>query len=339
LESWLAARLGVAAVTVSDISLPKAGFSNETIFGTALWEDEHDERQERGFVLRIQPSGHQLFVEPDAMRQARVMEQLAGHLPVPAVWLTEPDPRVLGAPFFLMDRVGGRIPSDIPSWHEAGWTTELTPEQRGRLYDSGLAALAALHGADWRGGLAFLDPPGEGTALDRYIAHLQRWYQWCEPVRRFGADVIEAAFDHVVRHRPATDAAVISWGDARPGNIIFGDDLSVVALLDWEGATIGPPEIDVGWWLMFEEFLCEAQGLTRLEGVPDRDATIARYQELSGRPVEEIRYYEILAGLVLALINSRLADLMIAGGRLEPAVAGEFVTRVTDMTARWLGDP
>jgi aminoglycoside phosphotransferase (APT) family kinase protein len=143
----------------------------------------------------------------------------------------------------------------------------------------------------------------------------------------------------VVRHRPATDAAVISWGDARPGNIIFGDDLSVVALLDWEGATIGPPEIDVGWWLMFEEFLCEAQGLTRLDGVPDRDATIARYQELSGRPVEEIRYYEILAGLVLALINSRLADLMIAGGRLEPAVAGEFVTRVTDMTARWLGDP
>ena len=339
MESWLAARLGVGAVSVSDISLPKAGFSNETIFGTARWGDEHDERQERGFVLRIQPSGHQLFVEPDAMRQARVMEQLAGHVPVPAVWLTEPDPQVLGAPFFLMDRVGGRIPSDIPSWHEAGWTTELTPAQRGRLYDSGLAALAALHGADWRGGLAFLEPPGEGTALDRYIAHLQRWYRWCEPVRRFGADVIEAAFEHVVRHRPATDVAVISWGDARPGNIIFGDDLSVVALLDWEGATIGPPEIDVGWWLMFEEFLCEAQGLTRLDGVPNRDATIARYQELSGRPVEEIRYYEILAGLVLALINSRLADLMIAGGRLEPAVAGEFVTRVTDMTARWLGDP
>jgi aminoglycoside phosphotransferase (APT) family kinase protein len=329
-------RLGEGAITVSDLSLPKAGYSNETIFARARWVDQLGATHDQAFVLRVQPSGHQLFVEPDAMRQARVMECLAGYVPVPTIWLTEPDATVLGAPFFLMHRVPGRIPSDVPSWHEFGWTTELSPDERARLYDSGLAALADLHRVDWHDRLAFLEPAGEGTALDRYIANLERWYRWCEPVRRFSTDVIDAALDHVVRNRPATDAALISWGDARLGNMIFSQDLSVAAMLDWEGAAVGPPEIDVGWWLLFEEYLCEAQGLPRLHGVPDREATILRYEELSGRSVTAITYYEILAGLVFSLINSRLADLMISSGRLEPAVAAEFVTRVTDLTARWL---
>jgi hypothetical protein len=51
-----------------------------------------------------------------------------------------------------------------------------------------------------------------------------------------------------------------------------------------------------------------------------------------------VEYYEILAGLVFALINSRLADLAITGGQLSEAVASSYVTRVTDMMARWLSD-
>ena len=65
--------------------------------------------------------------------------------------------------------------------------------------------------------------------------------------------------------------------------MVFADDLSVAAMLDWEGATLGPPEIDVAWWVMFDEFLCEANGLTRLSGVHDRSATLQRYAELAGQ--------------------------------------------------------
>jgi aminoglycoside phosphotransferase (APT) family kinase protein len=337
LEAWLDSRLSVSGVTVSDLSVPKAGFSNETIFGRAQWSDSHGTAHDRGFVLRIEPSTHQLFVEPDAIRQARVMEHLAGHVPAPTIWLTEPDATVLGAPFFLMDRVDGRIPSDVPSWHRKGWATELSAAQRAELYNNALDTLAALHQVDWRKEMGFLEPAGEGTALDKYLAHVERWYRWCEPVRRFGTDVIDAALSYLSDNRPDTGAAALVWGDARPGNIIFANDLSVAAMLDWEGATVGPPEIDVGWWIMFEEFLSEAQGAVRLEGIASQEGIIARYQERSGHSLESITYYQILAGLVFALINSRLADLLIRQGT-DPDFAAEFVTRVTGMTGRWLAE-
>ena len=66
----------------------------------------------------------------------------------------------------------------------------------------------------------------------------------------------------------------VVWGDARVGNMCFADDLSVAALFDWEGATTGPPGIDLGWWLMFDRYLCEAQRSQRLDGIPGREQTI-----------------------------------------------------------------
>jgi aminoglycoside phosphotransferase (APT) family kinase protein len=336
LEHWLGDQLGANPVTVDDIVVPKAGYSNETILGRARWAERSGEERERRFVLRIQPSGHQVYVEPDALRQARVVQNLAGRVPVPPVWLIEPDASVLGGPFFLMDLVEGRIPSDVPSWHKRGWTTELSPEDRGRLYDNGLKCLAALHAVDWSGDLAFLQPSGTGTPLDRFLAHVEHWYEWCAPVRRFGADVIDAAMAHVLAHRPSTNGGVIIWGDARPGNIIFADDLTVAAMIDWEAASIGPPEFDLAWWLMFEEFLCEAQGIRRLDGVPGRAGTIGRYEELLGRPLVDVRYFQVLAALVLSLINSRLADLMIESGQVDKTMGAEFVTRVTGMASRYM---
>jgi aminoglycoside phosphotransferase (APT) family kinase protein len=139
-----------------------------------------------------------------------------------------------------------------------------------------------------------------------------------------------------VSNRPAVEYTGVVWGDARVGNIIFDDDLAVAAMVDWEGASVGPPEIDVGWWLMFETYLCEAQGLARPAGIPGRDATVARYEELAGRSLVDIGYFEILAGLVFSLINSRIAQLLVAEGRVPEGIAAEYVTRVTTLTRRWL---
>ena len=336
LESWLGERLGVASIGIDEVSVPKAGFSNETILARAQWDGPDGVANERRFVVRIEPTSHQLFTEPDAIRQARVMQGLYGKAPVPTIWLTEPDPSVLGAAFFLMDRVDGRIPSDVPSWHQRGWTTRLSVAERRTLHDGALQALVDLHGVTVDDSLACLRPAGDGTALGRYVEHVQRWYEWCAPVRIHGVDVIDAAMEHVISHRPADRADGVVWGDARVGNIIFGDDLSVAALLDWEGATTGPPEIDVAWWVMFDEFLCEAQGIQRLEGVAGRDETLARYETLGGRRLSNIVYYEILAGLVLSLINSRLADLLVSGGVVDTAFGAEIVTRITDLTAQRL---
>jgi aminoglycoside phosphotransferase (APT) family kinase protein len=332
LEAWLRKRLDATDIEVTDLDVPRAGFSNETVLGRAAWRGasgSHD----RPFVLRIEATGHQLYPESDALRQAAIMQALGGRVPVPSIWLAESDPAVLGAPFFLMDRVEGHVPPDLPSHHKRGWVADLPPDHRALLYDNGLAAMAQLHAVDWRDGLRLLEPPGTGSALDRYLVQVRSWYDWCASAIDIGAEHIHAAMTHVVEHRPHDPGAVISWGDARVGNIIYAGDLSVAALVDWEAATIAPACVDLGWWLMFDRYLSDAQGVARLEGVPGPEATVARYEALAGAPVPDIAYYELLAALVFSLINSRLFELLLANELADRSAAEIVMGRVTGMIA------
>jgi aminoglycoside phosphotransferase (APT) family kinase protein len=330
LVAWLREELGHPDLDVVDLAVPRAGFSNETILGTATWTDGDDPRS-RAFVLRIGATGHQLYLDNDVLRQADVMAALAGQVPVPGVWLRGADPEPFGAPFFLMDRVDGRTPPDLPSFHKRGWVVDLSPAERGRLYDNGLAAMASVH-ALAPGALAVdlgAEAGDDVTALDGYLQHVRRWHAWCKPSLLVDAATIDAALDLVLSRRPASDEACLTWGDARVGNLIFDDQLAVAAIVDWEGAALAPAALDLGWWCMFEHYLSEAQGVARLEGIPDRAATVARYEELAGRGVPHIDYYEVLAGLVFALINSRLFTLLIASGQSDQATAETVIGRVT----------
>ena len=155
-------------------------------------------------------------------------------------------------------------------------------------------------------------------------------------MRVHAPEVIDRAMEYALSEMPKDDSATIVWGDARMGNIMFADDLSVAAMFDWEGATLGPPEIDVAWWVLFDEFLCESRGATRLPGIAGRRDFFVKYEEFSGRELRNIEYYSVLGGLVLSIINSRLADLLVRSGASEPAVAAKFVTWVTDITTRHL---
>jgi aminoglycoside phosphotransferase (APT) family kinase protein len=341
LAGWLSRELAAEDcrdAAIQDLSAPGAGYSGKTVFATVSCTDPDGAERVQELVFRVQVPDQQLFVAPDALRQARVMSALAGRpgVPVPAIRFTETDPQVLGAPFYVMDRVRGRVPGDVPSWHRKGWTVDLTPAERTRLHDNGLAAPVALHRVEWGPGLSFLDPPGAGSALDRYLGQLGRWYEWCAPSRRFGPEVLSAGLRCVLDHRPGDPGEGVVWGDARVGNMCFADDLSVAALFDWESATIGPPGIDLGWWLMFERYLCEAQGLQRLDGVPGRERTIARYQELGGAAIPDIEYYELLAAVVMTLITSRLADVLVDTGRVTPDIAAIYPTRAVGLVAESL---
>jgi aminoglycoside phosphotransferase (APT) family kinase protein len=333
--AWLAARLGVGRVDIGAVSFPKAGFSNETIFLTARWQDAGQTHTEE-LVLRIEPTSHQLFVKPDALFQAAMMTALGEHdgTPVPRIWFTEPDASILGAPFFLMERTSGRIPADVPSYHVKGWVTELAPSQVSRLYDSGIAVLAALHRIDWRDGFEFLDQGRAGRAWPAYLEELGKWYSWAAPSRIFDAEVLDEAYRYIIGHAPHAAAEGIVWGDARVGNMMFSDEQQVVAMFDWETATLGPPEIDLGWWLMFEDFLASAQGVASLEGTPGRAEIISRYERASGRQVADIDYYQLLACVVMSLINSRLGRLLMENHGMSDERAGEWARR----TIRMAGD-
>ena len=150
--TWLANRWPDAEqVSVSDIDIPVAtGFSNETVFLTAHWVEGGVGHEQR-MVARIEPTSAAIF--PDQTEhtsvsvglQYRIMDTVAQHSSVPITPLIsyEPDPAIVGQPFFLMEFVPGVIPADTPRYSEAGFLVdEATPAQRRRMIESGLEAMA-----------------------------------------------------------------------------------------------------------------------------------------------------------------------------------------------------
>lgn len=341
MRGWLRSRIapgGLTSFDISGFSAPDAGYSGKTAFFTASWTDPAGERHREQLVLRMQASDHQLFTTPNAPRQAEVMQRLGRHeIPVPHIIAVETDAAVLGAPFYLMRRVHGRTPSDVPSWHKRGWTADLSGAERELLCDNGLRALVRVHCIDDENDLAFLraDRPAGATALQRYLDMLVGWYDWCRDDLEVGGDTLARALQMIHDCAPDDTAETIVWGDARVGNMCFADDLSVVSLFDWEAATTGPPDIDLGWWLMFERFLCESLGFTRPPGIPDDDEFVRRYQEFGGTLGGDIVYYQLLAAFVLSLINNRLALLLVRNG-LDPGTARRYPQTAVDLVERYL---
>jgi aminoglycoside phosphotransferase (APT) family kinase protein len=361
LAAWLGARVagssGAAVTPVEIAAAARAGVgqSSDTWLFQARWA-ERGQRRTADLVLRKQPGYDGIFLRPDAGREFTVLQNLAQYpsVPVPRVRWVERDPAVLGAPFFVMDQVPGIVPSGRPSIHVTGWLTTLTPDQRRSAWQSSVDAIAALHDMPWRRSHAFLAgddaPPADGPAappvddaasgVDRYLRRMTEWYHWTAAGREF--PVTDAALAHVLEHAPrATSCSpVLTWGDARPGNIIFDPERCVpAALIDWEIAAIAPPEADIAHWLIFDEFATSAAGIERLPGYAAREEIIGRYEATSGRRLGDVGYFEIAQALFLATTLIRQADAHVRRGTLPAGTRMGQDNALTQTLARRLGLP
>lgn len=344
LTEWLAGRMPAAiGVRVHDLEIPSSsGLSKETILFDASWTEDGREHHER-LVARVDPPTNTVFPDYDFGIEFRVMNALDDRtdVPVPRIDFYEEDPSVLGGAFIVMGRVDGRVPSDDPPFTATGWVLELDPAEQGRLCENGLAALAAVHRADWRalglGELAEVD--GLAPGLDQQLAYWQNTFEWAAEGE--ANPTVEAGFEWVREHRPAeTEAPVLCWGDARIGNMIFDQNLAVGAVLDWEMVTVGQPELDLGWWLFLLRHHTEGVGAPLPPGFPSREQTIARYEELSGHAVREIDYYETFSALRLAVLMHRAGNMMVAAGLLPPDApmklsnpASQLLAKLADLPA------
>jgi aminoglycoside phosphotransferase (APT) family kinase protein len=133
------------------------------------------------------------------------------------------------------------------------------------------------------------------------------------------------------RERIATDdELVLSWGDSRIGNMIFGEDLRVLAVIDWEGASLATREKDLGHWLQLTHVYTEQFGLELPEGFPDRTALLRRYEQLSNQPLGDVRFYEVMSGIHSSIQAMRALTLMgraSGQGRNEAAILNNPFTR------------
>jgi aminoglycoside phosphotransferase (APT) family kinase protein len=337
LEMWLTDRLG-RETRIGELRRPGAGQSSETY----LFEAVPAGRAGIPLVLRLQASGEHIFPQPDAVLESRVLDGLAGArgVAVPGVLAAEADATVLGAPFFVMAQVDGRVPQGKPSLHAAGWVAELPIEGRRRMWENAMATVVAVHAVPWRETHSFLDPPGTGSRLHRRVDWLAAWYGWAAAGRSY--PITDAALAFLRDALPAEangDDDVLVWGDARVGNMIFADDLSVAAAVDWEVATIGRPEIDLAHWLFFDEFATIAAGVDRLVGWPDRPTTVARYEEMAGRKLADLGYFDVMQQLFMAVTLIRQSDRRVAVGLSGPDSRMGHDNTVTQMLARRLGQP
>jgi len=297
LRTWLASKLpGAQDLHIRGLSAPtEAGASNETFLFDAEWTTAGTPHCER-LVVRFKPRGMTLFPTYDLGLQCRVMQMLAGtDVPVPHVRWFEPDVQVFGVPFFVMDCVAGRVPPDNPPMHIAGWVTELSPEQREHLWWNGLEAATHVHRLDWRtlGFDCLAEPQRGATPLVQQLQYYDEYLAWAVDPAQFPLLGTVQRWLHA--NPPADEPVALCWGDSRLANQVFDEQLTCVALLDWEMARLGDPVQDLAWWLAADRCFTEGLGIPRLAGFPDRAATVARWQTLVGREARHLPYYEVLA--------------------------------------------
>jgi aminoglycoside phosphotransferase (APT) family kinase protein len=253
----------------------------------------------RELVLRRPPRGPLPPSAHDVLREARLLGALEPTAArVPRVLAVGDDPAVLGAPFYVMERVRGDVVTDsIPAALD-------TPAQRRRIGEELVDALVEVHAVDWRGcGLDGFSSRPEGY-LER---QLRRFLGLWEHNRTREIAAVERVGTWLREHLPVSPAPTIVHGDYRLGNVMLapaapGGQARINAVFDWEMATIGDPLADVGYlcalWVQRDDpplGMFELSGVTRGEGFATREELVARYERGSGRAMTDIRWYRTLA--------------------------------------------
>jgi aminoglycoside phosphotransferase (APT) family kinase protein len=238
----------------------------------------------------LPPSAH------NVLREARLLSALEPtEVRVPKVLATCDDEAVVGAPFYVMERMHGEVVADaMPPALD-------TPEERRRMADELIDALVELHATDWQA--IGLDDFGRPSGyLER---QLKRFLGLWEHNKTRELDAVERVGAWLSENLPESPPATIVHGDYRLGNTMMSAEppARLVAIFDWEMATIGDPLADMGYvcalWTQHDDphgGLREHLGkVTRLEGFPTRDELVERYAEKSGREVGDLRWYVTLA--------------------------------------------
>ena len=294
------------------------GFVGESfILEVASHSGQLHRGETRRCLLKRKPMNNLFFLEHDFDAEARIQKSLAKSQIVPIADFIgyEPDSSVLDSPFYVIEFVDGKPTTDSPSPYHSGWLKESTIETQYAVCRSGLEALGKLHQHTIEQlGVEFLDRSEDGqTILERDLAFWDRFssVSWFnnEPVA-----VAKEAREWLEANKPAQGHNFISWGDARPGNMLFRDT-ECKAIIDWDLVSAGHLEKDLGYWLFFDlqfEYLAETLGDAHLPGWPSRTEMVDIYEQALGKPLDRrrLRFYRIYAGWAGACLYSRFFNVV-----------------------------
>jgi len=263
---------------------------------------------ERKLVLRRPPFGKKARTAHDMGREVRMLRALKPYFRYcPEVLAYCEDPEVLGATFYVMERIEGIIPrTNFPRG------VELTPEQARGLCERWIDVFCELHAIDHEAvGL------GDYGRPEGYVRRqVDGWSKRFRDAHTADAPDFESVMAWLQDHMPAdTDAPCVIHNDYKFDNIVLepDDPLNIIGVLDWEMATIGDPLMDLGsslaYWVEGDD-PDEAQMIrtlpTTLPGMLSRDEVVARYAERSGRSFDSFDFYHVFGLFRLAVIAQQI---------------------------------
>jgi len=326
LTAWLGAKLpGRSGLSLEQIS---GGQSNPTWFVTF---------GDRRMVLRKKPAGPILPGAHAIEREYRVLRALAGtNVPVPPVLWLEEDAGILGTPFYVMERLEGRVFSDcaLPG---------LSPADRREMYLDMARTLARLHAVRPEAvGLGDYGRPG--NYFERQIARWSKQYH-DSPGPRVAA--LDRLAEWLPANMPPDDGAVsIAHGDFRLGNMMFHPtEPRVIAVLDWELSTLGHPLADLGFCVMpWHSAPDEYGGIMgtgwQAAGIPTRDDFVAEYMAHALPTSPMLPFHMAFALFRFAVIFVGIADRARAGNAAssEAGTLGPLAERFAIRALQVIGE-
>ena len=247
-----------------------------------------------GVVLRRPPRGPLPPSAHDVLREARLLRALEQTpVRVPRVLAVCPDTEVIGAPFYVMERMEGDVITDSMPAHLDD------PDQRARIADQLIDGLVEVHAVDWPA----VGLEGFGKPSGYLERQLRRFTGLWEHNRTRELPEVEQLGSWLAANMPESPPATIVHGDYRLGNTMFAASAParLIAIFDWEMATIGDPLADLGYMVMHwtqagdPESKFNLHTVTRLPGFPSREELVARYEERSGRSMQALNWYVTLA--------------------------------------------
>jgi aminoglycoside phosphotransferase (APT) family kinase protein len=262
----------------------EGGMSNPTFFL---------QRGDWQAVLRKQPAGELAPSAHAIDREFKVLQALHGSaVPVPRPLHYCADRGVLGTPFYLMEKLEGRV-------FHAFATPGLARDERAALYDAMVRTMAAIHRVD----VAAVGLADHGRPGNYFARQLKRWSEQWARFRRGDDD--NPALDRLVawlaERVPDSTLQTLCHGDFRIGNIMFhATEPRVVGVLDWELSTLGHPLVDVAFnsqaWRMAPDENGGLLGLPLAElGIPEEDVYLERYYALAGSTERMTTFHQAFA--------------------------------------------